>query len=287
MDKLILNGTNGFPLHTDTLAEAQRAWNIFNAISGITGDLAILQGCEQKGSSVNDGVVVIKGEVLNFKGGAVMPTIIIEEKITERAFKDKNKKPVFATRTAKFGVGSNAYDWDDFQRLPNLKEVDDYINRLFDEKASATKLDDAESKIEVLENKKVQWSEIEQKPEAFPVESHTHPFSDITNLPYKIVAAGYVYCRTRRAIKYMGDFSVSPITLSGRSRADYLDVHRITHNLGHTNYIVMGQALGKYDMRFIKFNAYDNKSNYCDVGTSDDASGNESDFVFAIIEFKN
>ncbi|MGQ1929562.1 hypothetical protein [Ornithobacterium rhinotracheale] len=138
MDKLILNGTNGFPLHTDTLAEAQRAWNIFNAISGITGDLAILQGCEQKGSSVSDGVVVIKGEVLNFKGGAVMPTIIIEEKITERAFKDKNKKPVFATRTAKFGVGPNAYDWSDFQSLPNLKEVDDYINRLFDEKADAS-----------------------------------------------------------------------------------------------------------------------------------------------------
>ncbi|MRJ11673.1 hypothetical protein EDL98_11430 [Ornithobacterium rhinotracheale] len=287
MDKLILNGTNGFPLHTDTLAEAQRAWNIFNAISGITGDLAILQGCEQKGSSVNDGVVVIKGEVLNFKGGAVMPTIIIEEKITERAFKDKNKKPVFATRTAKFGVGSNAYDWDDFQRLPNLKEVDDYINRLFDEKASATKLDDAESKIEVLENKKIQWSEVEQKPTSFPVEAHTHPFSDITDLPYKIVAAGLVDYRTRRATKFIGDFTVSAVMVEGRSRPDYTDLHRIHHNLGHTKYMVVGQVLGGFNQRFIKFNAYDNRINYCDVGTSDDASGNASNFVFAIIEFKN
>ncbi|MRI64679.1 hypothetical protein EDM00_11885 [Ornithobacterium rhinotracheale] len=123
MDKLILNGTNGFPLHTDTLAEAQRAWNIFNAISGITGDLTILQGCEQRGSTVSDGVVIIKGEVLNFKGGAVMPKVIIEEKITERAFKDKNKKPVFATRTAKFGVGSETYNWSDFKRFDTIVEM--------------------------------------------------------------------------------------------------------------------------------------------------------------------
>ncbi|MRI64466.1 hypothetical protein EDM00_10785 [Ornithobacterium rhinotracheale] len=146
MDKLILNGTNGFPLHTDTLAEAQRAWNIFNAISGITGDLAILQGCEQKGSSVSDGVVVIKGEVLNFKGGAVMPTIIIEEKITERAFKDKNKKPVFATRTAKFGAGSNAHNWADFKRfkpLPALQEEKE-------DKTTVTALDKKLTKLEKL-----------------------------------------------------------------------------------------------------------------------------------------
>ncbi|MRI63904.1 hypothetical protein EDM00_07870 [Ornithobacterium rhinotracheale] len=146
MDKLILNGTNGFPLHTDTLAEAQRAWNIFNAISGITGDLAILQGCEQKGSSVSDGVVVIKGEVLNFKGGAVMPKIIIEEKITERAFKDKNKKPVFATRTAKFGVGSNAYTWADFKRFKPLP----LIQEEKEDKTTVTALAEKITKLEKL-----------------------------------------------------------------------------------------------------------------------------------------
>uniref|UniRef100_UPI0039A53BA9 hypothetical protein n=1 Tax=Ornithobacterium rhinotracheale TaxID=28251 RepID=UPI0039A53BA9 len=162
MDKLILNGTNGFPLHTDTLAEAQRAWNIFNAISGITGDLAILQGCEQKGSSVSDGVVVIKGEVLNFKGGAVMPKVIIEEKITERAFKDKNKKPVFATRTAKFGVGSNAYDWDDFQRLPSLSALEDHLIRLFSEKAEVEDLVRAERRLGALEAKTPMIGEIRQ-----------------------------------------------------------------------------------------------------------------------------
>ncbi|MRJ11711.1 hypothetical protein EDL98_11640 [Ornithobacterium rhinotracheale] len=146
MDKLILNGTNGFPLHTDTLAEAQRAWNIFNAISGITGDLAILQGCEQKGSSVSDGVVVIKGEVLNFKGGAVMPKVVIEEKITERAFKDKNKKPVFATRTAKFGVGSNAYEWSNFKRLKPLS----LIQEEKEDKTNVTALAEKITKLEKL-----------------------------------------------------------------------------------------------------------------------------------------
>lgn len=44
MDKLILNGTDGFPLYTDTLAEAQGAWNVFNAFCGMAGDKVIISG---------------------------------------------------------------------------------------------------------------------------------------------------------------------------------------------------------------------------------------------------
>lgn len=123
MDKLILNGTNGFPLYTDTLAEAQRCWNIFNAITGITGNLAIISGCELRGTTVSDGVVAIDGEVINFKGGAIMPNVIIEEIITQRTFKDGNTKPVFATRTAKFGIATKSYRWADFQRINPLVEM--------------------------------------------------------------------------------------------------------------------------------------------------------------------
>lgn len=124
MDRLILNGTDGFPLYTDTLEEAQRAWSIINAFCGIVGDKAIISGCVQTGSQVSDGFIVLNGEVLPFKGGTLGQNIFIKEEITEREFKDKSRKPVFLARTAVFGSSTpdKTYQWVDFVRVENLIE---------------------------------------------------------------------------------------------------------------------------------------------------------------------
>ena len=151
MDKLILNGTNGFPLHTDTLAEAQRSWNIFNAITGVTGNLAILSGCEVRGSSVTDGVVAIDGEVLPFKGGAIMPNVIIKSEITQREFKDKNRRPVFEKRTAQFGGATQSWAWSDFKRVKTILELQ--LEK--GEKTEVEKLSEKLNKIETRLNKSV------------------------------------------------------------------------------------------------------------------------------------
>lgn len=124
MDRLILNGTDGFPLYTDTLEEAQRAWSIINAFCGIVGDKAIISGCVQTGSHVSDGFIVLNGEVFPFKGGTLGQNIFIKEEITEREFKDKSRKPVFIARIAVFGSSTpdKTYPWVDFVRVENLIE---------------------------------------------------------------------------------------------------------------------------------------------------------------------
>lgn len=143
MDKLILNGTDGFPLYTDTLAEAQGAWNVFNAFCGMAGDKVIISGCIITGNNVSDGFVVINGEVLPFKGGTLGTSIIIREEITEREFKDKSRKPVFMKRTASFGSSTpeKTYQWADFKRFDNLIE-------------NAEKNLDFEKRLKALETKK-------------------------------------------------------------------------------------------------------------------------------------
>lgn len=143
MDKLILNGTDGFPLYTDTLAEAQGAWNVFNAFCGMAGDKVIISGCVQTGSYVSNGFIVIDGEVLPFKGGTLGVSVTIKEEITEREFKNKSRKPVFIKRTAVFGSSTpdKTFAWADFKRFDDLIQ-------------NTEKNLDFEARLQVLENKK-------------------------------------------------------------------------------------------------------------------------------------
>lgn len=143
MDRLILNGTDGFPLYTDTLEEAQRAWSIINAFCGIVGDKAIISGCVPTGSYVSDGFIVLNGEVLPFKGGTLGQNIFIKEEITEREFKDKSRKPVFLARIAVFGSSTpdKTFTWSDFVRVENLIE-------------NNNKHADFEARLQALEQKK-------------------------------------------------------------------------------------------------------------------------------------
>ncbi|MHA3046010.1 hypothetical protein JSO59_001375 [Riemerella anatipestifer] len=143
MDRLILNGTDGFPLYTDTLAEAQKGWSVFNGLTGLAGDLAIIKGCEVTGSQVSDGYVSIGGELYPFKGGSIGNNVIIKEIVTKREFKDKIAKPVYAERYATFGSSTpeQTYSWADFKRVFPTTEIASFKKSL-------------EDRIKALENKK-------------------------------------------------------------------------------------------------------------------------------------
>lgn len=122
MDRLIFNQTGGFPLTTDILNALQNAYNIFNAMSGLAGDLTILSGCEQTGNTIADGVVAIAGEVLAFKGGQLDTRVRIVENVTQKTFEDGEAKGVILTRYVTFGGGTSTYNWADFKRITNLKD---------------------------------------------------------------------------------------------------------------------------------------------------------------------
>lgn len=116
MDKINFNQTGGFPLTTDVLNAMQNAYDVFNSLGSITGNLTIISGCEQVGSNVSSGVVYINGELLPFKGGVKQDKVIIVESETSYQFEDGSTKDVLFERTAQFGVGTNSISWADFKR---------------------------------------------------------------------------------------------------------------------------------------------------------------------------
>lgn len=123
MDRLIFNQTGGFPLTTDILNALQNAYNVFNAMSGLSGNLAILSGCETQGNNVSDGVVVIGNEVFAFKGGVISGKVIIKEETESKLFEDGSSKSVIVRKTATFGNGATTYNWADFKRINPLREL--------------------------------------------------------------------------------------------------------------------------------------------------------------------
>ncbi|GIM49407.1 tail fiber protein [Capnocytophaga stomatis] len=123
MDRLIFNQTGGFPLTTDILNALQNAYAVFNSISGLSGNLAILSGCEVRGNSVADGVVAIGNEVFAFKGGIISEKIIIREETESKLFEDGTTKGVIVKKIATFGNGTATYNWADFKRINPLREL--------------------------------------------------------------------------------------------------------------------------------------------------------------------
>ncbi|GAA4156560.1 hypothetical protein GCM10022217_15680 [Chryseobacterium ginsenosidimutans] len=124
------NQTGGLKLVTETLSGLQDAYSIFTGVAKMAGDKAILSGCEDLGTTVTDGYVVIGNETLEFKGAVKQTTVIIKEEITSIQFEDGNLKPFETYRYATFGFSPGAYNWDDFKRVPVLINLPDQISAL-------------------------------------------------------------------------------------------------------------------------------------------------------------
>lgn len=106
-------------MDTNVLDFMQSSYKLFNSLGYLAGDLAIISGCEVTGSTVKDGTVFIKGELLPFKGGSASATVVIREEKKKLPFEDGVSK-VEIMRYATFGAGSNAHNWADFKRFKPL-----------------------------------------------------------------------------------------------------------------------------------------------------------------------
>ena len=124
MNKIKFNQTGGFPLSTNILDAMQSAYAIFNQLSSLAGNKAIISGCEQLGNTVADGVIFLNGEILPFKGGSIGTSIIIKEESESRVFEDGATKPVILKKYATFGssLPEKTFTWAEFKRFENLIE---------------------------------------------------------------------------------------------------------------------------------------------------------------------
>lgn len=128
MNKLDVNQVGGFPLTTRILDELQKISAVFNGLGGIAGDKTILYGCNITGSTADDGVVYVNGEVFFFKGGIVQTKVIIKEDKESLVFENNESKTVIRTRYVTFGSGVGSMDWADFKKPKETKEIEAALN---------------------------------------------------------------------------------------------------------------------------------------------------------------
>ncbi|CAD0004464.1 hypothetical protein [Flavobacterium chungangense] len=127
MNKLDVNQVGGFPMTTRILDELQKISAVFNGLGGIAGDKTILYGCNITGSTADDGVVYVNGEVFFFKGGIVQSKVIIKEDKENLVFENNESKTVIRTRYVTFGSGIGSIDWADFTKPKETKEIEEAL----------------------------------------------------------------------------------------------------------------------------------------------------------------
>jgi len=123
MNKLNFNQSVGFPLETEILDEMQKAWTVLNALGAIAGNFTIISGCNVTGTTADNGVVFINGEVLEFRGGIIQDNVIIVEVPQLREFEDGNSHDVIYIRYATFGTATAQWPWASFKRGFETKEI--------------------------------------------------------------------------------------------------------------------------------------------------------------------
>lgn len=121
MNNINFNQTGGFPLSTNILDAMQDAYQLFNELGEAVGKNCIVSGCEHIGANVTDGVVVINGEIVPFKGSGLFigATVVVRETIENKIFEDATSKPVIYQRYAQLTTGEGI----PFNSLPRIKPM--------------------------------------------------------------------------------------------------------------------------------------------------------------------
>lgn len=136
MKRFNFNQTGGFKLTTETFSGLQDAYSIVEGVARMAGNMAIVSGCEELSNSVvSDGVVLINGELLDFKQGIKINTVIIKTERIEERFENGDLKLVTTYRYATFGVSENYFEWAAFHRITPLNTLEARLSKL--EKAAA------------------------------------------------------------------------------------------------------------------------------------------------------
>ncbi len=294
MNKADINQTGGYKLTTNDFAFIQSAYEVFNSLADLAGNLTIIGGCAQSGNNIGDGFVAINGEVLAFEGGPIGTNVIISETVSNREFENGQLKPVYRVRVAKFGNGTTTYAWDDFVRLGSIKDL---LGKLVEAKidelglvryATANEVRDAQGdgviKASDLPNRSAntQRAGLVERATDAEVDAGTDNERFITpkHLKDKIpsliqICAGEVSSSGSKLKQWSGGLSFTSSRLSeGR--------YRINVGINNTNYIALVSAIDTNGTPTIKA-AIGTKSNgYFEVGTADDSNPNDCGFNFII-----
>lgn len=141
--------TGGFPMDVNVLDRMQTAYQLYNGLGALAGDLSIIKGCELTGNTLSNGLVYINGEVLEFRSGVLSDNVVIVEESSLSTFENGQIKPTHFVRYATFGVATTSYPWASFKRAFPTKDIAGELDKKQDKTAMVAILD----RLAVLEAK--------------------------------------------------------------------------------------------------------------------------------------
>lgn len=127
MNKGNFTATDNFPVSTFTYDFLQQMSILAGKLAALGGLNYILSGCTKEGNNVNDGFIVINGEVLPFKGGVLKDKVTIKETKLTDSFAGVDYPESYILRNAEFS-DMGEYNWDDFVQVVTNQELQKQIN---------------------------------------------------------------------------------------------------------------------------------------------------------------
>lgn len=260
-------------MSSETLAFMQDTVTLVAKLSSIGGSTYILDGCEESGDKVSAGTLVIDGEVLPYEGGLTSSKISVQEVKNSVQVYDKTYGEIYITRKAVASSTAGARPFSGFSRLPNLQTL----------ASSVVNIDSTLTRH--INNHTVAWDKVDGKPSAYPPAEHGHDWEKISGKPdvyppaahthggCSVIYVGEFNAKGDEVTKLFGSITVSVAHLNGGQ-------YQLTHNLGHTNYLIAGVGVGYvlYSLRSMQ----DIKENTVIVNVSDDGTRNDCPIRFSI-----
>lgn len=217
--------TGGFPMDVNVLDNMQKAYQLFNGLGALAGDLSIINGCNLTGTTVSDGVVYINGEVLEFRSGVLSDNVVIVEEPSSSTFENGQVKSTHFIRYATFGVAVTSYPWASFKRAFPTKEIASSLAQKEDKTVVATLIDriaDLEEKMATI----AEGAEVNVSPDW----DASSGDGVILNKP--TIVSPYLY---------KGTYNVGDVAAPGGDTTLTIPIQ----DVGTSNYVVVGSLVSK------------------------------------------
>jgi hypothetical protein len=253
-----------FPVSSETFEFMQNMMALIAKIASLGGTNYILEGCTENGTTASEGTVVIAGEILPFAGGTKSTYVVISEAKESVQVYDEAYENLYITRKVIFGSGSGQLEWASFKKFTDLLTLAASLSTLSTSFAAH------------VASHSVAWANVTGKPSTYAPASHTHAWSAITDKAISLAFLGEFDAAGTTVTTLAGSLTV---TVARTAKGTY----KLFHNIGHTNYIVVGVATNTKTASLRANQEVTGTS--CVVYMSDDGTLNDTGTRFMIITF--
>lgn len=237
MNNLKFDNPGVLHMYQSTLAKMQESYTqVLTALTQAFGNNLILSGCVRNGSTISDGVVIINSEVMNFTGGNVIDgfKIAVNTVVEKAQYNDGIQRDFYTKKTA----GISMAEGEPFSNFVVLQKVSALQSSIAQLSSSFASLNNSIAQhLRASNPHNVTKSDVGLSyiPNALS-DSYTE------NNTQKLATAAAVYSLANRAgtVLYTNSVYLGDVGEIGIETGANESRFQIIHNIGHTNYIVVG-----------------------------------------------